>query len=401
MKVLQINATYGHGSTGRNVAELHTYMQKQGIDSYVAYGEKRTVNDDRVFYIGCSTDHKFHGLMSRITGKQAYFSKIATRKLCKKIRKIMPNVIHLHNVHGNYLNFPMIMKFANKHNIPVMLNLHDCWFFTGKCCHYFSINCDKWQKQCGNCPQLKTNNVSWFFDQSKKVLEEKKRLFSMAKLGVIGVSDWILGQAKESILKDAFLLKRIYNWIDTEKFKPRENVKTRKDLSIPKDQTIILAVSQGWDENKGLKDLIKVAENFTDSKVVLVGRPPKNKNLPGNIIVIPYVNNIETLTEIYSAADVFVNPSRMETFGKVTAEAMACGTPAIVYNNTGNKELVNDSVGACAKNLDINDLIAKIRFVLAKGKAFYKENCINSVKERFSMQDRLEEYVKAYKELIN
>lgn len=400
MKILQINAVYGFGSTGRNVAELHNYLKQKNVQSYVAYGEKKCEDNDEVFYVGNEVDHKIHGIFSRLFGKQAYFSRRATKRLCKRIDDIAPDVVHLHNVHANYLNFPILMKHLRKNNIPVMLNLHDCWFFTGKCCHYVGASCTKWQQVCDSCPLLKSNNTSWFFDTSKKVFLDKKELYASMKIGVIGVSDWIVSEARKSILKDSLFLKRIYNWVDTAKFRPKDSAFFYEKYGVEKDKKIILAVSQGWSESKGLSDLIKVAKRFSDCKVVLVGKPPQSENLPQNMILIPFVSDIENLVEIYSSADVFVNPSRMETFGKVTAEAMACGTPIVVYENTGNKELASFGVGELAKNLNSDDLCDKIGLIMKNGKDFYRDNCVKSANERFEMNYQLEEYLKAYKQLI-
>lgn len=400
MRVLQINATYGFGSTGRNVAELHNYLKKHNIQSYVAYGEKRCEESQEIFYVGSELDHKLHGAFSRLLGKQAYFSRRATKKLCRKIDELRPDLVHLHNVHANYLNFPNLMKHLKESNIPVLLTLHDCWFFTGKCCHYVGVNCTKWQNCCENCPQLKTNNKSWFLDTSKQVFLDKKELYSSMKLGVVGVSDWIVSEASQSILKSSVFIKKIYNWIDTTKFRPIKNTSFREEYNITKDEKIILAVSQGWDENKGLSDLIEVAKRFPNCKVVLVGKPPEHKHLPENMILIPFISDLDKLVEVYSVADVFVNPSHMETFGKVTAEAMACGTPVVLYDNTGNKELVVPGVGELAKNLDIDDLCNKVELILNKGKEYYEVNCIKNVSESFEMSNQLEEYIKAYRQLI-
>ena len=400
MKILQINAVFGFGSTGRNVEELHNYLKNNHIQSYVAYGEKKCEDNEEIFYVGNELDHKLHGLFSRLLGKQAYFSKRSTKKLCKKIDNIKPDVVQLHNVHANYLHFPYLMNHLKKNNIPVLLTLHDCWFFTGKCCHYTGIGCKKWESNCENCPQLKTNNKSWFFDTSNQVFSDKMNIYSSMNIGVVGVSDWIVSEAKRSILKNALFIDKIHNWIDTAKFRPVDSASVREMYGIPTSEKIILAVSQGWDENKGLCDLIKVAECFSNCRVILVGKPPENDTLPKNIILIPFVSDLKKLVEIYSVADVFVNPSHMETFGKVTAEAMACGTPVVVYENTGNKELIVPGVGECAKNLDKDDLCNKIKIILNNGKEFYKLNCVKNVGERFEMNNQLEKYVEVYRRLI-
>ena len=229
---------------------------------------------------------------------------------------------------------------------------------------------------------------------------EKKEIYDSMKIGVVGVSDWIVSEAKKSILRDSLFIKRIYNWIDTTRFKPIENNMFSARYNITQDENIILAVSQGWYDNKGLTDLIEVAKRFAYCRVVLVGKPPKCKSLPENMLLIPFISDLDKLVEAYSAADIFVNPSRMETFGKVTAEAMACGTPIVVYENTGNKELVVPGVGEIAENLNIDDFCKKIKVVLDNGKDFYKISCVRVASERFEMNNQLKEYAKSYRQLI-
>lgn len=401
MKILQINAVYEFGSTGRNVSELHNFLLENGVDSYVAYGEGDKRPDERLIYIGNAFDHKLHGLLSRIVGKQGYFSKRQTRILCKKIDGIMPDVVHLHNLHSNYVNLPLLLAHLEKRKIPIVVTLHDCWFFTGKCCHYVGVGCQKWQNECYRCPQLKNNNSSWFFDFTRTMHRDRKKWFGKSGVWAVGVSDWITNEAKKSLLADSEGVSRIYNWIDLSVFKPVDPEIGRKKYGLNNDDTVILAVSQGWNENKGLFDLIKIAESFSQAKVVLVGKIPQEKSLPENMILIPFVSSKEALAEIYSMADVLVNPSRMETFGKVTAEALACGTPAIAYDNTANSELVCDDVGACAKNLNVEDMIDKLSAILSNGKKSYSDNCVRSASERFDARQNMLGYLSLYENIMS
>ena len=226
MKVLQINAVYGFGSTGRIVLEISECLNTEGIDNKVIACN----NLQGCLKICNSVENKIHALFARVFGLDSHYSYFSTRKILKVIRKYNPDIIHLHNLHSNYINLPKLLKHLAKNDIATVVTLHDCWFYTGKCTHYITVGCDKWQKECGNCPQLKNDIPSWFFDRTTKQLKEKREGFnSIPRLAVVGVSDWITNEAKKSLLKNAKIIKRIYNWIDTETFYPR-NVDIRKNI---------------------------------------------------------------------------------------------------------------------------------------------------------------------------
>ena len=206
MRIVQINAVYGYSSTGRNVSEMHEFFRQQGIESFVFTSDKENINN-YVYRVGGKWDHKFHALYSRIWGLQGYFSKGATREMIRRIEQITPDVVVLHNLHANYIHLPLLLDFLAKRDIVTLLVLHDFWFMTGHCCHYTSIGCDKWQTECHHCPLLHTYNKSLFFDRSRKIYRDKKRLFqAISRLGVIGVSKWVLQEVKQSFLKEARLL---------------------------------------------------------------------------------------------------------------------------------------------------------------------------------------------------
>ena len=228
MKIVQINAVYGFGSTGRNVAEMHDYFQQHGIVSFVFTSDKENQNE-HIYRIGNKWDHKRHALFSRIWGLQGYFSKSATRKMIRHIKQISPDMVILHNLHANYIHFPLLLDFLAKNDIATLLVLHDFWFITGHCCHYTSIGCDKWKTECSHCQLLHTYNKSMFFDRSRKIHKDKKRLFlSIPQLGVIGVSKWVLNEVQQSFLKGAKLQDYIYNWIDLSIFHPLPTTSLRK-----------------------------------------------------------------------------------------------------------------------------------------------------------------------------
>ena len=211
MKIIQVNSVYGISSTGRTTFELDEFITSQGHESYVAYGENKVIVKD-IFYIGTNWDHKLHALLSRFSGLVGYFSTFYTKKFIKVIDTISPDIIHLRNLHSNYIDIPLLLSYLAKNDISTVITLHDCFFYTGKCTHYTLDNCYKWQNDCGVCPRLRKDNKSWFFDRTKKMLRDKKQLFgNIKKLAVIGVSDCITEETKKPTLQNAVIIKRIYN----------------------------------------------------------------------------------------------------------------------------------------------------------------------------------------------
>ena len=401
MKVLQINAVYNYSSTGRITTELHNALINKGIESFAVCSKVYNSNDE-VYRIGSDYEVKFHGMMSRLSGKQGYFSKKSTEKLLKYINSIKPDIVHLGNLHSNYVNLPMLLAYLAENDIATVITLHDCWFFTGKCMYYTVDNCYKWQTGCHDCSQLHTDNKSYFLDRTTEMWRDKKRLFeSIPRLGVIGVSDWIANEAKKSLLSNAKIIRRIYNWIDLEIFKPVNSASLRNKLKI-ENKFIILCVASKWSERKGVSTIMALAKIIDNDTVILMVGDANNHNLSSNnIIQINSTNSVTELVDYYSMADVFFQPSLEETFGKVTAEALSCGTPVICFNSTANSELVGEGCGYILDKVDIDDVINAINIIKETGKDKYSLKCRTFADMNFSKDDRINDHIQLYNELIN
>ena len=401
MKVLQINAVNKISSTGRTCYEMSEFLNANGHSCITAYSKGVSVNSNNEFIIGSNIDTKVHGLLSRLTGKQGYFSFFATKKLLKFMDEYNPDVVVLRNLHGNFINLPMLLKYLAKKDIATVIVLHDCWFFTGKCCHYTLQNCYKWKDVCGICPQLKKYNKSWFFDRTSTMFRDKKRLLGqIPRLAVVGVSDWILNEAKKSpVFKTAKMFKRVYNWIDIETFSQKNSDSLRENLGLT-NKKVVLSVAGGWNKEKGIDTVIEIAKNLNeDEKYILVG-VVDDIDLPQSVINIPAINSPEELATYYSLADVFVQPSLQETFGKVSAEALACGTPMVCFNSTANPELVCDGCGAAVEAVDTGSMLFKIRNIFSQDKAKYSEKCLNFAKFNFNKNTNLQEYMELFEEVL-
>ena len=305
MRVLHINAVYKRYSTGRSLMELNEDLNKNSVESYVAcskpYGEKN------VYVIGNPAEVKFHGFMSRLSGMQAYFSYYDTKKLIAYIEKLKPDVIHLHNLHANFINLPKLLKYIAKKDIPTVISLYDCWFFTGKCMHYTTAGCYKWETLCHNCPQLHEGNDSWFFDRTKKVHSDRIKLFNaIPRLAIVGISDWVTDECRRSpIAENAKIIKREYLWIDMEKFKPVPAGEKRREMGL-ENKFVIIGVAEQWSKAKGLPQFLDLADKISDDKVILlVGNPAEGVTLPDNVICIGRTNSQQELALYYSLADVY------------------------------------------------------------------------------------------------
>lgn len=401
MRVLQINAIYKQYSTGRTTMELHQALMEKGVESYVAAPNLCGLSEN-CYQIGNRLDWKIHALFSRLFGLQGYFSHAATRSLLHYMDDIKPDIIHLRNLHSNYINIPRLLEYISKRQIPTVLTLHDSWFYTGKCVYYIEDRCDRWLSGCGHCPALRKGNGSLFFDRSHKMLLDKKRLFSkITKLAVIGVSKWTSEDAARSILKNAAIIKPIYNWIDLEIFRPQATDDLRRKLHL-ENQYVLLGVAMTWIPLKGIDIFYKLSQLLPPGfQLVLVGDSLAPKYKDSGILSYGEVNDISQLSKLYAMADIFVNPTIQETFGKTTAEALACGTPVVAYHSTAMPELIakDGEFGELVSEYTADAFLKAILCVKTKGKAAYQARCRQRAESLFDKSANISKYVQVYEEL--
>lgn len=392
MKVLFINTCYLTGSTGRIVADLGTMLEDNGHEFKVAYGRGDNSADPHCYRIGNDVDMYIHAGLSRITDRAGFYSKAATKKLVEYIKGYNPDIIHLHNLHGYYLNIEILFKYlAEEFKGRIIWTLHDCWAFTGHCVHFTYAGCDKWKTGCNHCPQKDEYPSSIICDRSEKNYCEKKKLFtSVDNLEIVTVSNWLKNTVDSSFLSEK-KVTCIYNGIDTERFRPVPN-KVKEELGIT-GKKMILLVSDGWIEQKGYSTVLEVAKAApSDWRFVMVGLTKKQiTELPENIIGFERIWNQDKLIKFYSAADVFFNPSLEETFGLVTAEAMACGTPAVVINSTACPELIIHD--RCGHIIDSRASWTDIINILDQTMTNNHNCCLD---KRFSKTSYLERHLKFY-----
>jgi glycosyltransferase involved in cell wall biosynthesis len=396
MKVLLINSVCGIGSTGRITTDLSKALIKENNDSLIIYGRDYAPAGFRSKKISSNIGIYLHVLYSRIFDRTGFASKMATKKLIKIIENYNPSIIHLHNLHGYYINIKLLFDYLSNSNIPVVWTLHDCWAVTGHCAHFDFINCEKWKSQCYDCPQKKEYPKSILIDNSKLNYINKKEIFnSINNLTIVTPSKWLLEIIKESFLSNANL-RLIHNGIDLSLFKPTtSNFKKIMNLH---DKRLVLGVANIWTERKGYKDFVKLSYMLDDEyRIVLVGLSKDQiKELPNNIIGIQRTRNVEELVNIYNSADVFVNLTYEDNFPTTNIEALACGTPVITYNTGGSAESLSDKTGIVIVQGDIQGIKHAIERL--KTERINKVDCVSHA-EKFNKDVMFKQYIDLYAEL--
>ena len=397
MKMMQINTVCGVGSVGRIVRQIHEALREKGHESYIAYGRK-PLGCDGAIRIGEDLDVYFHVFLTRVFDLHGFGSKKATKKFLKIVEEINPDIIHLHNIHGYYLNIEVLFDFLKSFDKPVVWTLHDCWAFTGHCSHFTYAKCERWKTGCYSCPEKKSYPRSVIFDNSKSNYARKKKAFTGAKnMTLVTPSQWLAGLVKESFLRD-YPVQVIPNGIDTEVFKPTpSDFKKRYGLD---GKFLILGVANVWEKRKGFDYFLDLSKYLSDDEIiVLVGLSDERiKNLPNNIIGIKRTNSAKELAEIYTAADVFFNPTLEDNYPTVNLEAQACGTYVITFDSGGAKEtIISKESGVAIKPCNAEDIMNLIRVLRSKGRK--PANVDSSAKLVISHRFMVGSYISLYEKL--
>ncbi len=405
MKVLQINSHYDQGGAARIVATLHRQLLKKGIESYVAYGRGEISKEENVLNFGNKTDVYCSAFLSRFTGWNGYFNHIATRKLIRLIKKIQPDIIHMHALHGYYINVPMLFRFINKHNIPCVWTFHDCHAFVGNCGYFF--DCRKWEKGCSECPYIKNYPTSQWFDYTEKMYRHKQSLFTVGdKKIIVTPSQWLTEETKKSYFRK-YPCVTIHNGINTEEiFYPRDRKLCREKYGFSKEEKLVLGIAVGYrDPRKGASYILQMAKDLENSvKVILIGWNRENdKMLEGltNIIPIENTKDVEMLAEYYSMVDLFVIPSLAENYATTTLEAMACGTPVVGFAVGGIPEQLADGKGIAVEAANQKDFTEAVRKVLEEPDCVRRgEELVRIIQEENSNEKMVKEYIEIYERLL-
>lgn len=400
MRVLQINMTdmFSTGNIMLNIAER---TRLRGHEAFTASKKTKMSllqkrKDSFHTYLGTRTEHTIHRYFSWITDLQDYGSVVATYELILKIKRINPDIIHLHDIVGWYVNIGILFRFLKRYKKPIVWTFHDCWAFTGRCIYFDSVKCDRWETGCGQCPQIEYMPKSWYFDLSSFNWQRKKRLFnSIENLTIVTPSIWLKELTNKSFLSKYRCLV-INNGINLKTFEPTTGKLYDKLKSLNKN--IVLGVASTWSKRKGLDTFKKISALLpSDFQVVLVGISQEELNCE-HIISYKRTTNPKELAEIYTAADVFVNPTMEENFPTVNLESLACGTPIVTYRTGGSPESVDKKTGFIVEQGNLKQLLNAILKITEKGKRFYSDSCIEKSKN-YDMHARFNDYVNLYEEI--
>lgn len=401
-KLLQINITANWGSHGKIAEGIGQAAIKQGWQSYIAYGRWANPSASNLFHVGSSWDEMRHGIASRLLDNHGLMSQKATKSLLQFVRNVNPDIVHLHNIHGYYLNYPLLFQYLCQHDIPVVWTLHDCWSFTGHCAHYEFIGCEKWKTHCAECPQKGAYPKSLLLDRSYRNFEQKKDAFLSLSLTLVPVSQWLQRQLQQSFFKHT-PTRLIYNGIDTNVFSKQTEVNwIKKKYGIPEHCAIVLGIASNW-YRKGLPDFLQLASLLPPSiRIVLVGLTKQEQKLAARagIVGISRTDNLHELCSLYSVASVYFNPTWEDTFPTTNLEAMACGTPVVTYNTGGSPETVTTGTGLAIEKGDLQTAAIKIGRLCQQPATTFEDACRQRIVRHFNKEDRFSEYLELYSRLL-
>lgn len=402
MRIAQINMI-PYGSTGKIMLQIATTAREQGMearsyttDLFSIGGKKPRVVAEDLYYYGSFYENMIHNYLGKLLGRNGHYSYFGTQQLIKMLKEFSPDIVHLHNLHCNCIHLPSLFKYLQKNKIKVVWTLHDCWTFTGHCPHFVGVNCEKWKTECHHCPQLRGYPKS-YVDTSKQMYRKKKQWFtSIEDMTLVTPSEWLAGLVKQSYFKN-YPVKVINNGINPSVFQPTESDFRERYQCTGKK--IVLGVASGWGEKKGLDVFVELSKRLPENyQIVLVGTSElTDATLPKNIISIHNTQNQAELAEIYSAADVFANPTREDTYPTVNMEAIACGTPVVTFRVCGSAEMLDPTCGSVIEKNDVDAMEREILRVCEE-RPYTKEACLAKAKS-FDMSLKFGEYVSLYKEI--
>lgn len=398
-KLLQINPVVRlNTSTGRIMKEIGETAMAAGWESYVAYSRARDgepPHSSRLVPVGNRLDLALHAAATRLFDAHGLASHCGTGELVRRIREIGPDIVHIHNLHGYFLNYPRLAAFLEEYGRPVVWTVHDCWLYTGHCYYYSAAHCGKWRTGCGHCPQKHAFPASWLLDRSVRNWQDKRQAFGgIRNLTIVPVSEWIRGEMAGSFLADKHF-QVIRNGIDLQVFRPDAAAKRT-------DKTVILGVATLWHEEKGLADLIALARCLReDEELVLVGRmdEAQRQRIPAGVRLIERTENVEKLAALYASATVFVNPTWQDNYPTVNLEALACGTPVVTYRTGGSVESVTDGTGAVVEQGDVAGMLARVRELAAADRQETAVRCREYALRHFDKENCYRQYIRLYENL--
>lgn len=391
MKVLLVDVNCKYSSTGKIVYDLYTQLREEGHEAAICYGRGPLVEGKNIWRFSPTWEVYLHVILTRITGYTGRFSPIATRRLLKYIDKFQPDVVHLHDMHGYFVDIVPLISYLKKNNIKTVWTQHCEFMYTGKC--GYAYDCNKWQEKCSNCERLKDYPKTEFFDKTDEMYDEKKNVMSDFKtLQLVAPSEWLAKRIKKSFMKDK-KISVIYNGIDTSVFYRRNTDALRQKYGLT-DEKVVLAVAPNlMSERKGGKYVIELARRMGSEKIkfFMIGVKKPLEIQEKNVFAEEIISDQNLLAKFYSMADVFLICSEKENYPTTCVEAAACGTPVVGFNVGGTAETVSKNAGLF---VEYGDIIA-LQSVTEKVLVEQREKYIS--KKNYSMYYMYKQYLELYK----
>ena len=393
MKIIQVNTVLNTGSTGRIAEQIGEAAIGRGHTSLVAYGRWASKSASRTYKVGGLRDVIFHGVESLLFDRQGLASRGATAKLVAWLEIEKPDAIGLHNLHGYFLNFPILFDYLRRSRLPVVWTLHDCWPFTGHCSNFDRFHCSKWEDECFKCPMTYHYPRS-LLDHSRRNFRRKKDLFiGLADMTLVTPSKWLRNIVGRSFLSE-HPIQVINNGVDLDVFKPVER---------DGEEILVLGVANVWSDRKGLEDFKRIRESLPPSfRVVLIGVTELQKRfLPKGIEGISRTESVAELVNWYQKATVFVNPTYSDNFPTTNIEALACGVPVVTYQVGGSPEALDDLTGRVVSPGDLKRLASAIVELAGGDRLVARNRCRARAEKLFNKDDRFSEYIDLYESLVS
>lgn len=400
MKVLQISSELNIGSVGRIAEQIGETILSCGGSSYIAYGREGRDSSSVSYKIGSKFDVYMHVLYTRLTGKHGFASRKATENLIKKIKEIDPDIIHLHHMHGYFINIEVLFNFLAKEKYPVIWTFHDCWSFTGHGAYYENPDYDEWENGIFTYPQIAEYPKSWVDNTRWNYFKKRKLFLAIEDMVIVPVSEWLAQETEKSFLREK-KIRVIHNGIDLDVF---DIIKT--EITIDKkvsNRFVVLGVASPWSQRKGLDYFIELSKLLgNDFQIILVGLSKVQiNNLPDNIMGIEKTNCVKQLVEYYNLADVFVNPTLEDTFPTTNLEALACGTPVITFRTGGSPEAISEETGIVVDRGSLEQLKDAIIKIKKVGKRHYTKHCRKRAEVFFDKKNTFLKYIDLYRDILN
>ena len=437
--ILQVSSLDKAGGAEQIAWNLFKIYRDRGLDSWLAVGKKRT-SDSHVVVISKESSrgwwenlcHCLASVLNPLAGKVRGILRlqVALKNLGKgadlfaelrgqenfhfpgswnllKYSPRKPAIVHLHNLHGGYFDPRAITDLSSQ--VPVMLTLHDAWLLSGNCAH--SFGCERWKTGCGSCPDISLY-PGLKVDSTALNWRRKKAIFANSQLYIATPSRWLMDKVQQSILAPSILESRVIpNGVDTEVFRPEARQHVRSLLGLPLNEPIVLFVANGIKKNTfkdymTLEEAMKLVGWRSSNKVhfIALGEEGPTEQF-GNVQLhyIPRTTNQKEIAQYYQSADLYVHPTKADTFPTTVLEAMACGLPIIASNVGGIPEQIEQGVtGLLINPQDPHTLAQKINLMLENSSLRLNmgEAALQRVQTQFTLELQVNRYLDWYQQIM-